>query len=90
MVGAATAGRSRPELESVMGFLVNTLVLRTDVHGSLTFRQLLHRIRETSLGAFAHQDVPFDMLVEQLQLVHRQRRSIESLRHAGGATATGS
>ncbi|HMS71438.1 MAG TPA: amino acid adenylation domain-containing protein, partial [Baekduia sp.] len=65
-VGAPVAGRDRPELENLIGYFLNTVVLRTNLSGNPTFEELLGRVRETALDAYAHQALPFETLVARI------------------------
>jgi amino acid adenylation domain-containing protein len=75
IVGSPIANRNRSELDGILGLFTNTLALRVDLGGQPTFRQLLARVRETTTGAFAHQDLPFELLVGELQLPRHRERS---------------
>ncbi len=67
VVGTPIAGRQMPETEDLIGLFINTLAMRTSISGELTLRDLLGRVKEVALGAYAHQDLPFERLVKELQ-----------------------
>jgi amino acid adenylation domain-containing protein len=68
VVGSPSANRTRHELEPLIGLFINTLVLRTELSGNLSYRELVSRVREVTLGAVEHQELPFEKLVEALQI----------------------
>ncbi|KQS63653.1 non-ribosomal peptide synthetase [Modestobacter sp. Leaf380] len=91
-VGSPVAGRSRPELAGVVGLFINTLVLRCDLSGEPTFAQVVDRVRGTVLDGLAHQDVPFDHLVDRLAVDRDMSRNplfdvLFDLQHDGHAGA---
>lgn len=74
-LGTPVAGRSEPELDQLVGFFINILVLRNDLHGNPTLREVARRARETALAAYAHQDLPFDQVVDALSPVRTLSRN---------------
>ncbi|HKP86187.1 MAG TPA: condensation domain-containing protein, partial [Blastocatellia bacterium] len=75
VVGTPIANRNRTEIEGLIGMFVNTLAIRVNLGGNPTFNELLGRVREAALGAYAHQDLPFEKLVEELHLERDARRN---------------
>ncbi|HEX8186393.1 MAG TPA: amino acid adenylation domain-containing protein, partial [Blastocatellia bacterium] len=67
IIGTTTSGRDRAETKSLIGFFVNTLALRIKLSDSYSFREMLDHVRKALLGAYAHQDLPFDKLIEEIQ-----------------------
>lgn len=75
VVGTDIANRTQIETEQMIGFFINLLALRTRLHGMPTFHSLLHQVRDMVLDAYTHQDLPFDMLVDSLQLVRQRNQT---------------
>ncbi|NEO47068.1 MAG: amino acid adenylation domain-containing protein, partial [Moorea sp. SIO4A3] len=75
LVGSPTYGRTKAEFASIVGYFVDSVVMRADFSGSLSFRDFLSQVRQTVLGALAHQDYPFTLLVEKLQVERDSSRS---------------
>jgi amino acid adenylation domain-containing protein len=75
IVGTPVANRKQKETENLIGCFINTLALRTDLTNNPTFKELLYRVRETTLAAYAHQDVPFSKVVEELQVARNLRHN---------------
>src|ERR1700682_3599304 len=92
VVGSAIGNRTREAVERMLGFLVNMVVIRTRLHGDPTFLEVLQQVREVCLGAYAHQELPFEKVVEELGSERRQGRAplvqvAFRVRHAHGETA---
>ena len=75
VVGTAIANRTRQELEGVVGFFVNTLAMRTSVGPESSFVDVVRRVKQSALSAYAHQAVPFEKLVEELKVVRDMSRT---------------
>ncbi|HEV2855904.1 MAG TPA: amino acid adenylation domain-containing protein [Thermoanaerobaculia bacterium] len=75
VIGSPVAGRNRPELEGLIGFFLNTLLLRVRVRPEAAFSELLAEVRDTTLAAFAHQDLPFERLVDELKPARDRSRN---------------
>ncbi len=75
IVGSPIAGRNRSEVENLIGFFINTLVLRTDLAGNPSFRELIGRVKRTAMDAYAHQDIPFEKLLIELHPERNQSRT---------------
>ena len=75
VVGSPIGGRNRVETEDLIGFFINTLALRTTLAGNPTFRELLQQVRQTAIDAYAHQDLPFEKLVAELDPERDLRRN---------------
>src|SRR5260370_29006629 len=67
VIGTAIANRNKPELQNLIGFLINTVALRLEARENPSFRQLLDRAKSTAFGAYSNQDIPFDLLVDELR-----------------------
>src|SRR5207253_2731725 len=74
-VGTLLTNRPRPELEGLLGLFINTVLLRTNLGGDPTLRQVLRQVRDTTLAAYAHQDLPFEDLVQALERARDLKRS---------------
>ena len=74
VIGTPIANRNRGEIEGLIGFFANTLVIRSNLEGNSSFRQLLQRVKEVTLGAYTHQDIPFEQLVEEMKVERHLNR----------------